>query len=131
MQQPQGYNQTSAFDDDDLEGTNQSHYNDYGDEADLKGKGISSRLTNEVYPDPVAETLLNYYKGLSLDKNDTLRTGLLLAPLGLIALFYLLISQSTSSVISFTAFVFSVVFLAISMWMLCDILIKDLGPRGM
>jgi Na+/H+-translocating membrane pyrophosphatase len=33
--------------------------------------------------------------------------------------------------ISFTAFIVSLVFLGVSMWMLCEILKKDLGPRSM
>jgi Na+/H+-translocating membrane pyrophosphatase len=33
--------------------------------------------------------------------------------------------------ITFTAFIFSIVFLGVALWMLCEILKKDCGPRGM
>lgn len=75
--------------------------------------------------------MLSTYRGMGLDKNDTYRMGLIFAPLGSIVLFYLLISQSTSCLISYSAFTMSIVFLLISLWMLCDILAKDQGPRAM
>ena len=53
------------------------------------------------------------------------------SPLSLIILFYLFISQSTSNMISFTAFIFSIVFMGISVWMLVEILKKDSGPKAM
>lgn len=130
-----GYNQTSAFDDDDIEGTNdtrQSLDQEYGDELAESGAKLGNqRLTNEVYPDPIADKLISFYQGMNLHKNDTLRIGILASPLLAIVLFYVLISQSTSAVVSFSAFTFSIVFIGIAMWMLCDILIKDLGPKGM
>ena len=52
-------------------------------------------------------------------------------PLFLIAAFYVCISSSTSALITFIAWIFSVVFICISFWMLCEILLKDQGPRGM
>jgi hypothetical protein len=51
-----------------------------------------SRKTNEVHPDPWADKLLETYRGLNLDKNDTLRSALLASPLIVIGLFYILIS---------------------------------------
>lgn len=90
-----GYNQTSAFDvDDDLEGSNdtrQSLDQDYGEELGDARPG-NQRLTNEVYPDPVAEKLISLYQGMGLHKNDTLRIGLMASPLVAIVLFYVLIS---------------------------------------
>ena len=74
---------------------------------------------------------MSYYKGLALDESSSLKTIILVAPVGLIAVFYLFVSQSTSSIISFSAFVFSIVFLIVAMYMLCDILSKDCGPRNM
>lgn len=68
---------------------------------------------------------------MNFDKNDTLKAGILASPLAAILLFYVLVSQSTSSLISFSAFVCSIIFLGISMSMLCDILGKDLGPKSM
>jgi hypothetical protein len=40
-------------------------------------------------------------------------------------LFWLLISDSTSNIIAFSSLVVSIVFIGISMWMLCWILDKD------
>jgi Na+/H+-translocating membrane pyrophosphatase len=56
---------------------------------------------------------------------------LALAPIALIATFYICISNSTSSIICFSAFIISICFILISMWILCDILTKDVGPRAM
>ena len=97
--------------------------------SDSPNKGTTG--SHEVYPDPVADKLLNYYRGFGLDKNESLRYGIMAAPLSAIVVFYVLISSSTSSIISFSAFVFSIIFLLVSMWMLCDILLRDIGPRGM
>ena len=129
-----GYNQTSAFDDDDIEGTNDSRHSldqEYGNELGENAKLGNQRLTNEVYPDPIADRLVAIYQGMNLHKNDTLRFGLLASPLLAIVLFYMLVSQSTSAMISFSAFTFSIVFIGIAMWILCEILIKDVGPKGM
>ena len=56
---------------------------------------------------------------------------LFLAPIALIATFYICISNSTSSLICFSAFVISICFILVSLWILCDILTKDVGPRAM
>lgn len=49
----------------------------------------------------------------------------------MIAVFYLFVSNSQSSMISFSAWTFSVVFCIIAMNLLCEILNKDTGPRNM
>lgn len=49
----------------------------------------------------------------------------LASPITLIFLFYLFISQTTSNMISFTAFIASIVFMGISVWILVEILKKD------
>jgi Na+/H+-translocating membrane pyrophosphatase len=54
-----------------------------------------------------------------------------MSPLSLIVLFYFFVSQSTSSMISFSAFTISLVFIGVSINMLCEILRMDIGPRGM
>jgi len=53
------------------------------------------------------------------------------APISLLVLFYLFVSSSNSCLISFTAWTFSIVFLIIAMYILCEILNKDTGPRNM
>jgi len=103
---------------------------------DLEGSTDSSRLNAgaqsvEAYFDPVADSLLKYYKAFYLDEASTLRYICLASPLSLIVFFYLFVSQSTSSLISFGAFTFSWVFIGVSLWMLCEILKKDVGPRSM
>jgi len=56
---------------------------------------------------------------------------MMLSPLLAIPAFYAFVSQSTSSMISFSAFTISIVFMGISMNILVDILKKDMGPRCM
>lgn len=60
-----------------------------------------------------------------------IRIAIAVSPLVLIMLFYVFISSSTSNIIAFTALVISLVFVAISMWILCWILDKDCGSRAM
>lgn len=84
-----------------------------------------------IYPDPVAEQLLGIYHGLNLEQNDMIKYGALGLPVLLITLFYCFISSSTSSLISFAAWNFSILFIVISGWMLCEILNKDVGPKAM
>jgi len=62
---------------------------------------------------------------------DNLKWIILFSPLSLIVLFYMFVSQSTSSLISFAAFDISLCFIGVSLNMLCDILRKDVGPRSM
>jgi Na+/H+-translocating membrane pyrophosphatase len=59
------------------------------------------------------------------------RIALGAAPIVMVLLFYLLISSTPSNLIAFTALVISLVFIAISLWMLCWILDKDQGSRAM
>jgi len=107
---------------------------DEEDSALSQGKVTKIRpgnFTNDIYPDPVANTILGYYKMLKIEDESPTKFVLVGAPLTLIPLFYFFVSQSTSSLISFTAFTISLVFIMISMWMLCEILKKDAGPRAM
>ena len=99
--------------------------------GDLEGDELTSRTSTTVYKDPVADKLLEYYKALYLEDAELMRFGILVLPVGLIMFFYMFVSTSTSSLISFTTFVLSSVFLGISYWILCEILRKDLGPRAM
>ena len=52
-------------------------------------------------------------------------------PPTMILVFSLVISNSMSTLITFSAWCFSLLFIAISFWMLCEILLKDQGPRAM
>jgi H+-translocating diphosphatase len=68
---------------------------------------------------------------LYLNKNDNLKWIILFSPLSFIVLFYFFVSQSTSSMISFSAFTISITFIGVSINMLCEILRMDVGPRSM
>lgn len=59
------------------------------------------------------------------------KVGVAIAPFALIFLFSLFVSNSTSNVIAFAAFVISFCFIVVSIWILCDILDKDQGTREM
>jgi Na+/H+-translocating membrane pyrophosphatase len=87
--------------------------------------------SNKLYEDPVADRLLALHGAVIPEGNDTVKWLLLLSPLSLIVVFYYCVSSSVSSMISFSAFTFSAVFMGISLNMLVEILRKDMGPRGM
>lgn len=78
----------------------------------------------------MADALLYYYRSFGLE-NDSFRMMVLASPFSAIFLFYLFISSTTSNMISFTAFIASIVFMGISVWMLVEILKKDSGPKAM
>ena len=99
--------------------------------SDANAKYTKKGGSNSVYPDPVADQLLNIYSSIGLANNDTLKYAILASPIPTIAVFYICFSSSTSALISFIAWDFSVIFILISFWMLCEILLKDQGPRGM
>ena len=102
------------------------------EDLDMEGDKLTSRKPSSVvYEDPVADLLLKYYSKITIDDNEMVRFVFLAAPFGIIMFFYMFVSNSTSSMISFTAFIVSLVFLGVSMWMLCEILKKDVGPRSM
>ena len=66
-----------------------------------------------------------------LKEYDKLKFGIAAIPIVSIVLFYTLVSSTTSSLISFTAWNFSILFIFISIWILCEILNKDTGPKAM
>ena len=87
--------------------------------------------SNKLYEDPVADKLLAIHGTIFPENNDTVKWLMMLSPLGVIPVFYFFVSKSTSSMITFSAFTFSLVFLGISLNMLVEILKKDMGPRSM
>ena len=87
--------------------------------------------SNKLYEDPIADRLLAFHGAVFPENNDTVKWGMLLSPLTLIVVFYYCVSNSVSSMITFSAFTFSIVFMGISMNMLVEILKKDMGPRSM
>lgn len=81
--------------------------------------------SNRLYEDPTADKLLAVHALLFPENNESIKWLMLLSPLSFIVLFYLFVSKSISSMISFSAFTFSIVFLGISLNMLVEILKKD------
>lgn len=81
--------------------------------------------------DPISDYLLKTYYKLSSDSSKLIRVGLVVAPFLLLLAFSLFVSNATHNFIAFFALVTSVVFIGISMWILCWILDKDPGTRAM
>ena len=81
--------------------------------------------------DPISDWLLSQYYKLSQDNMVGVRIAMAVVPIALIMLFYLLVSSTPSNVIAFTALVLSIIFIGVSMWLLCWILDKDQGSRAM
>ena len=105
---------------------------DEGDKLnDFGSPKKAMNLQNKIYDDPIADRLIGFHNAIYPENNDTLKWILLLAPLGLIPVFNIFVSNSVSSMISFSAFTFSSVFMMISLNMLVEILKKDMGPRSM
>ena len=75
--------------------------------------------------DPVADWLLKTYYKLNQSSMKGVKLCILISPLILILLFTVFVSNTTSNTIAFTALVISVVFMGISIWILCWILDKD------
>lgn len=59
------------------------------------------------------------------------KIGIVAIPIIAMVIFALFISNSTSNLIAFFAILVSLVFVVISMWILCWILDKDQGSRAM
>ena len=99
--------------------------------SDSSAKYTKKGGSNSVYPDPVADQLLSLYNSLGLAYNESLKYAVLASPMASIAVFYVCFSSSTSALISFIAWNFSIIFMLVSFWILCEILLKDQGPRAM
>ena len=99
--------------------------------SDSSAKYTKKGGSNSVYPDPVADQLLGLYNSLGLANNESLKYAVLASPIASIAVFYVCFSSSTSALISFIAWNFSIIFMLVSFWILCEILLKDQGPRAM
>jgi len=68
---------------------------------------------------------------MNLQEYDKLKFGIAGIPIVSITLFYVFVSSTTSSLISFTAWNFSLLFIFVSILILCEILNKDTGPKAM
>lgn len=113
-------------------GKSPSKYDDDIEDLDSgKPKNYHMNRKMNMYPDPIADQLLGIYQSLNLEEYDKLKFAFIGIPFVLITFFYMFVSSSTSSLISFTAWNFSILFIFISLWILCEILNKDVGPKAM
>ena len=107
---------------------------DLHNDDELESQNLNGKKSDDRKPsgdDPISDRLLGIYYLLRKDNMKGILYGLYAAPLVVIFLFWLLISDSTSNMIAFSALVVSIVFIGISLWMLCWILDKDQGTRAM
>ena len=81
--------------------------------------------------DPLSDWLLKMYYMINSNGMQGVKYGVFVAPLVLIFLFSIFVSNSTSNLIAFSALVLSLFFMLISVWILCWILDKDTGTRAM
>jgi hypothetical protein len=102
-------------------------------EAELESQTFKEKKSNRKPSgdDPYSDWLLKTYYTLSNDNNKLVRIGLVVAPFALLLAFSIFVSNATHNFIAFFALVTSLVFIGISMWMLCWILDKDQGSRAM
>lgn len=81
--------------------------------------------------DPISDYLLRTYYWINSDSLQLVKIAVFAAPIIAIFLFYLLVSDTTSNLIAFSALVISLFFMVFSVWILCWILDKDVGTRAM
>jgi hypothetical protein len=114
--------------------------NDYHDDEELESQTLSRSPSSDSNSsnkrrhyddrkpsgdDPISDWLLKTYYTLQQPSMSAVRYGIFAAPLILILFFYFFVSSSTSNTIAFVAMVISLVFIGVSMWILCWILDKD------
>lgn len=103
-------------------------------ETEMESQSFRGKKSPDKKPsgdDPVSDWLLAKYYKLNDESMIGVKYGIMVVPLVLLVLFSLLVSNSTSNLIAFFAMLVSIVFIAISLWMLCWILDKDTGSRPM
>jgi len=98
------------------------------DADDLEDKGFKDKKHS---PDPWSDWLRTVYAEFKKPMYKPIIVGCFVSPIVLTILFAILISNSFSNVVAFGAFCTSILFIGISMWMLCWILEKDEGPASM
>jgi hypothetical protein len=98
------------------------------DDDELESQNLAGKKSDDRKPsgdDPIADWMLGIYYKINKPGMQGIKYGVCAAPLVMILMFYLIVSDSTSNIIAFSALVISLVFIAISMWLLCWILDKD------
>jgi hypothetical protein len=102
------------------------------DDDESQGLHVSKKSSRKpTGDDPVSDWLLEMYYLIFSDAMRPVAIGLCCLPFGFILFFYVFISSSVSNLIAFITMIISIVFVFVSMWMLCWILDKDQGPRSM
>jgi hypothetical protein len=103
------------------------------DYEDDENKALEDHDNEKKYrsKDPVAEKLIAAYKMWNAGAMLPIRIAVYLSPIISFVLFSSMISDSLSCKIAFFALMSSLVFLGISMYILCEILLKDCGTKDM
>jgi hypothetical protein len=81
--------------------------------------------------DPIADYICKTYVQMQSDVYMPIKGAFFLATPVAVGLFSLFVSNSSSNVIAFTAFMNSITYIIFSMWLLGWILEKEIGPRSM
>lgn len=98
------------------------------DADDLEDKGFKDKKHN---PDPWSDYLRSLYFELQKPLYKPMLLGCIVSPIALTILFAIFVSSTFTNVVAFAAFCISILYIGISMWMLCWILDKDEGPANM
>jgi hypothetical protein len=103
------------------------------EEEDVEQQTLSGKKSDRkpTSSDPVADWILKMYYTFNQKNMKAVKFGVVGIPIAAILLFTIFISNTTSNVIAFSALIISLVFMAISMWLLGWILDKDQGTRAM
>lgn len=108
----------------DLEGDNE--------QQTLKGKsGVKPNDRKVANDDIVTYQLMRIYYMFNSYGMITVKAAAIIAPIVLMLVFSLFISNSRSNLIAVFALLMSIEFILVSIWMLCWILEKDQGTRKM
>ena len=102
-------------------------------DLDEEGQSFNGKKPIDRKPssdDPISLFLLSAYYKFNRDSLKNVKIAIAFSiPVVLLLLFSLFVSNSTSNLIAFFALLLSLVFICISIWMLCWILDKDQGTR--
>jgi inorganic pyrophosphatase len=103
---------------------------DYDDD---ENKALEDHDNEKKYrsKDPIAEKLIAAYKIWTASAMLPIRLAVYISPIVSFIAFSTLVSNSTSCLIAVFALLCSISFLGISMYILCEILLKDCGTKEM
>jgi len=104
------------------------------DDDDAENQTLHPHKKSDRKPsgdDPLSDWLLKMYYLLNSDGMKGVKIGICFVPFVIILAFSIFVSNSTSNLISFSAMIVSLSFIAFAVWILCEILDKDTGTREM